>query len=394
MKQKFYLFNLGAFVLGIILGFIVPSIFPSIAFLGTIYINLLKMMIVPILFFGISSALASSKRAGAITLKTILLFIIMFSVSYLICYGLFSVIQPGVGFNFIPVEWNGTTVSTSFEEFFVAIFPNNIIQAMANNSILPVILFAFIFGIALRHITQTVSERLITTLNCFNLAFNKMLEYVLYFTPIGIFALMGNTVATYGSQILTTCAIYVGCAWLGCLIIALIVMILPVWIYCHINPIEYIKRISKIWLITLSTCGSAATLPYTIKVCNEEFGIDKEITDIVVPLGCTIHMCGGAVSFSLLALFNCQMYGITITPIMFITMLVAAILINMGAPGIPGGGVVIGASYLALIGCPLDFIGVYAGFYRLLDMAYTTMNVSGDITANLLINKNINKGIV
>lgn len=391
MKQKFYLFNLGAFVLGIILGFIVPSIFPSIAFLGTIYINLLKMMIVPILFFGISSALASSKRAGAITLKTILLFIIMFSVSYLICYGLFSVIQPGVGFNFIPVEWNGTTVSTSFEEFFVAIFPNNIIQAMANNSILPVILFAFIFGVALRHTTQTVSERLITTLNCFNLAFNKMLEYILYFTPIGIFSLMGNTVATYGSQILTTCAIYVGCAWLGCLIIALIVMILPVWIYCHINPIEYIKRISKIWLITLSTCGSAATLPYTIKVCNEEFGIDKEITDIVVPLGCTIHMCGGAVSFSLLALFNCQMYGITITPIMFITMLVAAILINMGAPGIPGGGVVIGASYLALIGCPLDFIGVYAGFYRLLDMAYTTMNVSGDITANLLINKNINK---
>ena len=352
------------------------------------------MMIVPILFFGISSALASSKRAGAITLKTILLFIIMFSVSYLICYGLFSVIQPGVGFNFTPVEWNGTTVSTSLEEFFVAIFPNNIIQAMANNSILPVILFAFIFGVALRYITQTVSERLITTLNCFNLAFNKMLEYILYFTPIGIFALMGNTVATYGSQILTTCAIYVGCAWLGCLIIALIVMILPVWIYCHINPIEYIKRISKIWLITLSTCGSAATLPYTIKVCNEEFGIDKEITDIVVPLGCTIHMCGGAVSFSLLALFNCQMYGITITPIMFITMLVAAILINMGAPGIPGGGVVIGASYLALIGCPLDFIGVYAGFYRLLDMAYTTMNVSGDITANLLINKNINKGIV
>lgn len=391
MKQKFYLFNLGAFVLGIILGFIVPSIFPSIAFLGTIYINLLKMMIVPILFFGISSALASSKRAGAITLKTIFLFIIMFSISYLICYGLFSVIQPGVGFDFIPVEWNGTTISTSFEEFFVAIFPNNIIQAMANNSILPVILFAFIFGVALRHITQTVSERLITTLNCFNLAFNKMLEYILYFTPIGIFTLMGNTVATYGSQILTTCAIYVGCAWLGCLIIALIVMILPVWIYCHINPIEYIKRISKIWLITLSTCGSAATLPYTIKVCNEEFGIDKEITDIVVPLGCTIHMCGGAVSFSLLALFNCQMYGITITPIMFITMLVAAILINMGAPGIPGGGVVIGASYLALIGCPLDFIGVYAGFYRLLDMAYTTMNVSGDITANLLINKNINK---
>lgn len=391
MKQKFYLFNLGAFALGIIFGFLVPEIFPSIAFLGTIYINLLKMMIVPILFFGIASALASSKRAGVITAKTVALFTVMFSASFLICYGLFSWLKPGVGFNFIPVEWNGELVSTSFEEFFTAIFPTNIIQAMANNSILPVILFAFIFGIALRRSTQGVYEHLLTTLNCFNYAFNKMLEYILYFTPIGIFALMGNTIATYGGQILASCAIYVGCAWLGCAVIAILVMILPVWLYCKINPIRYIKSISKIWLITLSTCGSAATLPYTIKLCNEELKVPKEITDIVVPLGCTIHMCGGAVSFSLLALFNCQMYGITITPTMFITMLVAAILINMGAPGIPGGGVVIGASYLALIGCPLDFIGVYAGFYRLLDMAYTTMNVSGDITANLLINKNINK---
>ena len=100
-------------------------------------------------------------------------------------------------------------------------------------------------------------------------------------------------------------------------------------------------------------------------------------------------MCGGAVSFSLLAMFTAQMYGIPITLPMYLTMLISALLINMGAPGIPGGGIVIGATYLTLLGLPISFIGFYAGIYRLLDMAYTTMNVTGDITANCIIKESL-----
>ena len=346
---------------------------------------MLKCLIVPILFFGISSAISNSKNnTGRITIKTIVLFIIMFIASFLITYGVVNVIKPGANFTFQPVEWNEQLVSPSFKDFILAMFPSNIFTAMANNTILPVIIFAFVVGFAVKTLKN---DNYCQFFEAGSKLFNKILEWVMCFTPIGVFALISNTVAKYGVATITSSIAYVGIAWLCCLLVLILVMIIPVWIACGISPIEYISKVGKVWLITLSSCSSAATLPTTIRTCNEDFNVPKEITDIVVPLGCTIHMCGGAVSFALLAQFNAEMFNIPITFGMFVVMLLAALLINMGAPGIPGGGIVIGATYLNLLNIPLDFIGFYAGIYRLLDMAYTTMNVTGDISANLLIHQ-------
>ncbi len=145
------------------------------------------------------------------------------------------------------------------------------------------------------------------------------------------------------------------------------------------------QKIMPIWLITLSTCSSAATLPYTIKLLRDDLKTDPEITDITAPLGCTIHMCGGAVSFSLLGLFCARLYGVQVTLSLYLYMLAAATALNMSAPGIPNGGVVIGASYLEMMGLPLGFIGFYSGIYKLLDMLYTSLNVTGDISAVVLL---------
>ena len=180
---------------------------------------------------------------------------------------------------------------------------------------------------------------------------------------------------------------YILVAYLCSIITLIVIMILPVWIFAKINPITYIKKIYKVWIITLTTCSSAATLPYTIKVCNEKLGIDKKITDIVVPLGCTIHMCGGSVSFALLGLFCSSLFGIDINITNYLFMLIVSLLINMAAPGIPNGGIIIGATYLSMFNIPLTFMGFYSSIYKLLDMAYTTLNVTGDITANVLINR-------
>lgn len=400
MSKKLSIATLIAFVGGIVAGGIFPSAMSSISFLGTIYINLLKILIVPVLFFSITSALstAPSYLMSKITVKTILLFMAMFIVSFLITSGLVAICQPGIGFTFIPTEWNGELASMSFADFMLTLFPSNIIAAASNNTILPVIIFAFAVGIAAHRVNTRIGEYNGTLLSYWsgkqynffnegNKIFNKILSWVMYLTPIGVFALMANTVANYGIVILGTALKYIGMAWLGCFIICILVMILPAWIWGKVNPIDYIKKVSKVWIIALSTCSSAATLPTTIKTCNEDFGVPEVVTNIVVPLGCTIHMCGGAVSFALLGLFNCQMFGIVPSFGMFCLMLLAALLINMGAPGIPGGGIVIGATYLSIFGIPLNFIGFYAGIYRLLDMPYTTMNVTGDITANILINK-------
>ena len=377
--------SLAAFVLAIICGILLPQFCSSIAVLGTIYVNLLKIMIVPVLFTAIASSLSKgSEGVSKITIKTILLFIVMFAASFVICTLLWIVIKPGVGAGFEEIAWDGEIMQLSFSDFLVSLFPTNIISAMSENAMLPVIIFAFVFGVVIRRLRL---ERLGEVVDEANRAFAQMLSYVMYLTPVGVFALMGNTVAQYGGRILGTAAVYIGCAYLGCAVIAVLVMILPVWIYCKITPAEYIKKVYKVWLMTLSTCSSSATLPTTIRVCNEEFGIPERITSLVVPLGCTIHMCGGAVSFSLLAMFNMQLLGVNLSFGFFMLMLFTALIINMGAPGLPGGGIVIGATYLSILGLPLNFIGFYAGIYRVLDMAYTTMNVCGDISANILINK-------
>ena len=147
------------------------------------------------------------------------------------------------------------------------------------------------------------------------------------------------------------------------------------------------------YLTALSTCSSAATLPETMRTCREEFGVSERTVGIVAPLGCTIHMCGGAVSFSLLGLFVFQMMGQPVTLGTLALMLLFALILNMGAPGIPGGGIVLGATYLGMLGVEdaALFLGMYAGIYRLLDMAYTSLNVAGDVTANVLIDRWENK---
>ena len=379
-----------AFALAVVAGLLIPEFCKSISVVGTVYVNLLKIMIVPVIFTGITSAMArDSENVSGITATTILVFVGMFVVSFLLCCGLWALLQPGRGVALEEVVWDGEISTLSFGDFLVSLFPANILTAMEGNAILPVIIFAFAFGIAIR---QCRLEKLRDVMNELDTAFGKMLSYVMVLTPLGVFALMSNTVATYGSKILGTAAVYIGSAYLGCLVIMLLVMILPVWIYCGVNPVAYIQRAYKVWVLTLTTCSSAATLPTTIRVCNEEFGVPEKITKIVVPLGCTIHMCGGAVSFSLLAMFNMQMMGIPMTFGLMMIMLLSALLLNMGAPGLPGGGIVLGATYLSLLGIPLTFIGFYAGIYRLLDMAYTTMNVCGDITANVLINKIVDGG--
>lgn len=377
--------SLAAFILAVPMGLFAPSASGKIECLGTIYVNLLKIMVVPVLFASIVSALAGSGlKASRITLRTLAVFILMFAVSFFLCLGLWALLRPGLGATFAEVPWDGATRDLTLSGFLLSLFPNNILTAMSENQLLPVILFAFALGAAIRTCRL---DKLGEVFHELSKAFNRILSWVMLFTPVGVFALLSNTVANYGGKILGTAARYIGCAYLGSLMIAFLVMILPAWIACGITPATYLKRVYRIWLMTLTTCSSAATLPNTVRVCNEEFGVPDSITGLVVPLGCTIHMCGGAVSFSLLAMFNLQMYGMPVNAGLIALMFFLALIINMGAPGIPGGGIVIGATYLSILGIPLSFIGFYAGIYRVLDMVYTTMNVTGDITANVLVKR-------
>lgn len=145
--------------------------------------------------------------------------------------------------------------------------------------------------------------------------------------------------------------------------------------------------------MTMSTTSSAATLPTTLKVSIEDLGAPEAISKFTLPLGCTINMCGGACSFCCLAIFVSDFYSLDIPLAKLAAMAAVATLINMAAPGIPGGGIVLMTSFLTIFELPIDIIGPIAAFYRLLDMAFTTINVEGDVAANLLIAKS-EEGVV
>ncbi len=386
MKGNKALLVLIGLILGIVGGLYFPQFMNATSFLGTIYINLLQFMMIPIIMTSIIITMYKSKQfSGKLFARTIGIFVLMFIVTFLMTSAVVTIFKPGSEFVAPIKEWTGDLSNLSLSEILVNIFPANLATMWQNNAILPAIILSTAIGICATKTSE--GFKVIEIIDSLKGILFKVLEYIMYLTPIATFSLVGVTVANYGSEIIGTGLKYILFAYICSILTLAFIMILPVWFIAKIKPIEYIKKVSKVWLMTFTTCSSAATLPTTIKVCNEDFKVPNEITDIVVPLGCTIHMCGGAVSFALLGIFCMQMYGIALTPILFIQMIVLATTINMAAPGIPNGGIVIGATYLSVLGIPLEFIGFYSGIYKLLDMSYTTLNVTGDISANIILNR-------
>ena len=391
MKKQTHLLSwitLACFVAGGVLGLVLPKLFTYIGVIGTVYVNLLKLMALPIVLCTVFSAASRGIGNASGTLgRTVLLFVILFTVSFLLCGGLYSILSPGKDLPLTVGEpWAGTAASLSWDSFLQAIFPSNLFSALSGGAMLPTILFAFFMGAVAEKVGAHKVTALIEELGT---VFSRMLSCILYLTPLGVFVLMGSCTADFGIHVLGGALSYVLYAWGGCILILLLVMMLPLWLFCRIGPITYFRKTGRVLLTALSTCSSAATLPETLRTCREEFDVPERIVGVTAPLGCTIHMCGGAVSFCLLGLVAMQLSGRPVTVGTFLLMLVLAEALNMAAPGIPGGGIVLGATFLSLLGMTDIglFLGMYAGIYRVLDMAYTSLNVAGDITAVLLIHR-------
>ena len=393
MKKK--IFNI-CMLLGVILailgGIYLPEVMKELSFLGTIYVNLLKFMIIPIIFTSILVTIYESKKLKqGLVLKTVILFICMFIATFLITSLIVGIFKPGIGYNYETVEWAGQITELKVQDIIVNLFPSNIVTMIQNNAVFSTILFAIVFGTAAANIEK--SSKIMDVMKELKAILEKIVEYIMYLTPIGVFSLLGGAIATHGALLFDVGVRYILFAYICCIVALILVMIIPACIAAKMSPLTYIKKVKNVWGMTLTTCSSVATLPTTIKTCKNEFDVPEKITDITVPLGCTIHMCGGAVSFALLGFFCCQLFSIDISVSQFLIMIFSSLLINMAAPGIPNGGIVIGATYLSLLGIPLTFIGFYSSIYKLLDMAYTTLNVTGDITANVIINRSETKRI-
>lgn len=391
-KENLFLRVMLGFALGVLAGWLLPELSTGAHFVGEMYLNLIRLMIIPIVFCAVFGGIANI-RDGAllrrIGLRTVALYVVMFAASSLVSLAIAWTIRPGLGtvFENTPV-YEGSVAAPTVAGFFTNIIPTNIIQAAADGETLPVILFSAVFAVAILNIGEQ-GRPVLDFMNSLSAALFKMLGYFMELSPLGVLSLMAYSVAQYGAGIFGALAKYIVTCWLCCAAVFLLVMVLPTCLYTGVSAKSLLRACGKIALVTLSTTSSAAALPTTIHVSIHDLAAPEGISKFTLPLGCTINMCGGACSFCCLAVFVSDFYSIGLSFGTTVFLILVATLINMAAPGIPGGGVVLGASFLSILGLPIDLMGPISGFYRLLDMAFTTINVEGDVAANLIIAKSV-----
>ena len=390
-KENLFIRITIGFAAGIALGFAAPGLSHDLKFIGDIYLNLIKLMIIPILVCAVAGGLINSadaislKRVG---IKTVVLYIIMFLVSFAVSFAVAMMIRPGLNivFDNQPVYDGETGGVFSAGDVLISIVPDNFLSPMLSGAVLPTIIATVIVAAASLRAGERgrIFRDLISSAS--SVAFS-VLSLIMETSPLGVMSLMAFSIAEYGTGMIMAIGRYILCCWLACIAVFIFVFIIPVRIYTRVPLSNYLSACGKVALMTMSTTSSAATLPTSIRVSMDELGAPESISTFTLPLGCTINMCGGACSFCCLSLFVADFYSLDLPLSRLAAMAAAATLLNMAAPGIPGGGIVLMTSYLTIFGLPVDLIGPIAAFYRLLDMAFTTINVEGDIAANLIISK-------
>ena len=390
-KENLFIRIAIGFGAGILLGTLAPQFSVEAKIIGDVYLNLIKMMVIPVIICAVMTGIINSSNMSSlrrVAVKTVFLYVVMFLASFAAAFAVAMVIRPGIGIAFEnqPVYEGEIGGPVRISEVLLGILPHSFSDVLSAKCILPALILALILSaviVAAGEKGKPVTE----FINRLTALVFRLLSIIMETSPVGVMSLMAFSIAQYGTGLFMAIGKYIMCCWLACITVFIIIFFIPVSLYTKTDAKTFLSACGKVALMTLSTTSSAATLPTTIRVSVEELGAPAEISNFTLPLGCTINMCGGACSFCCLAVFVSDFYSLDLSIAQYAAMAVIATLLNMAAPGIPGGGIILMTSYLTIFNLPLDLIGPVAAFYRLLDMAFTTINVEGDVAANLIIAK-------
>ncbi|MGM0396917.1 MAG: dicarboxylate/amino acid:cation symporter [Bacillota bacterium] len=391
-----------ALVVGIITGIIVynmPSGFIKdtvlvdglFLFLGQVFLRAIKMLVVPLVFISLVNGAANMgdvAKLGRVGSKTILFYLTTTAIAIVIALTLGVLLKPGIGLDMGAVEAVEVTLSDKVPlvQTFYEMIPDNVVGAMAAGSMLQVIVFALLTGVGLSLLGEKGSY-LINLFEKLNDLIMKLVELVMILAPIGVFGLIARTFSTVGYSAMIPLMKYVGVVYLGLLIHATVVYGSMFKIFAGLSLRKFYKKFFPAMSVAFSTASSGATIPVTLEIVERDMGVSKEISSFTVPLGATINMDGTAIMQGVASLFVAQVYGIEMTIPMMLTVVLTATLASIGTAGVPGAGAIMLTMVLQSVGLPLEGIGLIMGIDRLVDMARTAINVTGDAVCTTVIAK-------
>ena len=382
-----------ALFLGVVCGWLAPDFSVKLAPLATIFLNMVKMIVAPLLFATLVVGIAGHgdiKSLGKIGVKTLIYFEIVTTIALFIGLFVANVLQPGNGFNIsagdhqmtLATEMASTGTSESFSHFIVNLFPTSIFKAMADGNLLQIVIFAVFFAVAVCSV-GTKGKPILEVLNSLSEIMFKFTEYVMMFAPIGIFGAIASTVGENGLGVLTSYAKVLFSVYFA---LALF-LVLVIFIVCKIIKISLralLKVLKDPALLAFSTASSEAALPKAMELM-EKFGVPKNIIGFVMPTGYTFNLDGSTLYLALAVLFSAQIVGIDLPLSQQLTIMLALMITSKGIAAVPRVSLIVLAGTLSSFDIPLVGVAILLGIDQILDMGRTTVNLIGNCVATVVI---------
>lgn len=363
---------------------------------GTIFLNLVKFIVGPIVLFSIMAGVVSLSdvkkvgKIGGITLVYYFCTTAIATVIGLILANLFKGTFPALETSSLTYE---APEATKPMDVVVNIFPNNFLTPITESNMLQIIMMALLIGFAVILLGGVKAQKAIDTINLLNDIFMKIMEMILKLSPFGVFCLLCPVVAANGPKVIGSLAKVLLCAYIAYVLHALIVYSTAVRTMGGMSPAAFFKGMAPAMLFAFSSASSVGTLPINME-CTQKMGATKEVSSFVLPLGATINMDGTAIYQGVYAVFIASCYGISLTLPQMITIVLTATLASIGTAGVPGAGMIMLAMVLTSVGLPVNGIALVAGVDRIFDMGRTTLNITGDASCAVIVSHILGKKAV
>lgn len=353
---------------------------------GNGFIRLMKMLVVPLVFFSIvvgASSLSDIRKIGTIGGRTILIYLITTALAISISLIIGMIIQPGVGLDLAGISQVNVTTNQTVTSTLLNIIPENPFYALSSGDMLPIIIFALLIGIILAELKGELEtiDRLFSEANTIMM---EMTRIVMYFAPIGVFCLIAKTFATLGIDGFLPLFKYVCCVMLALVVQLFIVYPSLLMIMTRLNPITFFKNFYSVMLFAFSSSSSNATIPLNLDKLSE-LGVSRDVSSFTIPLGATINMDGTAVMQGCAVMFAAQAYGMDLGMSALLTVIFTAVLASIGTAGVPSVGLITLNMVFNSVGLPVEAIGMIIGIDRVLDMFRSAVNVTGDAICTIIV---------
>lgn len=384
-------------VLGIIAGLWMGPEAAQFKFLGTIFINLIKMVVVPLIFLSLVAGITSMgdgsnfKRVGIKGLSAYML-----TAAFAVVLGIVAgvVFQPGVGLQVNIEEFAGSLPSEAsappetLSGFLMNLISTNIFQSFAEGHLLQVVVFAVMFGLTMNMMGGRAANARETIQDFAAIVF-KMIEYIVRLAPLAVFGFMAWSVGTQGTEIVRILINLVIAVLAACLIQYLLFGVF-IAVFARMNPIPFYKKLVATQLMAFSTSSSKATLTTAMREVQTKLGVSEQSSHFLLPLGACINMDGTAIYLAICTCFFAQFFGIDLTLADYAVLLLTCTLGSIGAAGIPSGSIIFMGMVLHSVGLPIEGIGLLLGVDRVLDMVRTTINITGDCAITMIVDRTEN----